>query len=339
MKHVKESPLPWQHRPIAALQQQLFCIELVQSCTDLIDELQRERGLSQLALSPQAESYAAALREQVRLSTEAEQLLRDKLLQLETWPDVGGASMPDLVRSGLALLHSPGLADLVVMRQRVLLLQCSREQAFEAYCALLAQLLALVATARAALGDAELEQELATLEQLMLAKEYSGQERATGCGLLASGQHDAQGWQYTLRLIEAQHHCAAQFISRARPRARQRLQQTLALETQTELEALRQQLAESPDWSELDPDLCDIWFRTCSRRMNELQQVESGLLQEMRQGLVLKLEQFALPGTLTARAGNGKLMPAAVEAVMRTAAAWLAGDGGGPRLAPGSTAA
>lgn len=336
MKHVKESPLR-RHRPIAALQQQLFCIELVQSCTDLIDELQRERGLSQLALSPQSESYAAALREQVRLSREAEQLLRDKLRQLDTWPDVG-TSMPELARSGLALRHSPGLADLAVMRQRVLLLQCSREQAFEAYCALLAQLLALVATARAALGDAELEQELATLEQLMLAKEYSGQERATGCSLLASGQHDPQGWQYTLRLIEAQHRCAAQFISRARPQARQRLQQTLTLDTQTELEALRQQLAESPDWSGLDPDLCEIWFRTCSRRMNELQQVECGLLQEMRQRLALRLAQFTLPGTLTSRAGSGRLMPAAVEAVMRTAAAWLTGDGG-QRLTSGPSAA
>ncbi len=328
MKHVHASPAMRLPSQVATLQQQLFCIELVQSCTDLIDELQRERGLSQLAMSPQAESYAAALREQARLSREAEQGLRDKLREFEDLPDPSHARMQELARSSLALLNSPGLADLAAIRRCVLLLQCSREQAFEAYCALLAQLLALVATARAALCDAELEHELETLEQLMLTKEYSGQERATGCGLLASGLHDAQAWQRTLRLIEAQHRCAAQFISRARPRARQRLQQTLTLETQTELEALRQRLADSPDGSELDTELSEIWFRTCSRRMNELQQVERGLLREMREGLQLKLKRYALPDTLVVGAGSGKLMPAAVEAVMRTASAWLTGHHG-----------
>ncbi len=314
MKHVNENPR--HQRQASAV---LLCIELVQSCTDLIDELQRERGLSQLALSPQAESYAAALREQLRLSNEAEQQLRGKLRELQAWPSAGQAGMAELTRNGMALLHSPGLADLAGIRQRVLLLQCSREQALQAYSTLLAQLLALVTTARGALCDAELERELAVLEQLMLAKEYSGQERASGCGLLACGQHDAQAWQRTLRLIEAQNRCAAQFISGARQGARQRLQQALTLETQVELENLRQQVADSPDPAALDPALGELWFRSCSRRMNELRAVERSLLQDMQQALAWQARSVAR------RDMHARQTPGAVEAVLRTAAAWLAG--------------
>ena len=316
MKHVNENP---RHQRQASTV--LLCIELVQSCTDLIDELQRERGLSQLALSPQAESYAAALREQLRLSHEVEQQLRDKLHALQTWPNAS-PGMAELVRNGMALLHSPGLADLAGMRQRVLLLQCSREQALDAYSALLAQLLALVAMARDALCDAELERELRALEQLMLAKEYSGQERASGCGLLASGRHDAQAWQHTRRLIEAQNRCAAQFISDARPVARQRLQQALTVETQAELEALRQEVADSPNPAALDPVLGEFWFRSCSRRMNELRAVEQGLLQDMQQALA---RQQARAATRRQADRPVRQTPGTVETVLRTAAAWLTG--------------
>ena len=327
MKHVHESPAMRQHGQATAAQRQLFCIEMVRSCSDLIDELQRERGLSLLALSPQAESYAAALREQVGLSREAEQILRDRLRDISVLQAAGFTGMQELMHAGLAVLNSPGLADLTGMRQLVLLIHCSREQAFTAYNDLLAQLLGLVDVARTALHDAELERELGTLEQLMLAKEYSGQERGCGSGLLASGLHDAQAWRHILALIEAQQRCASQFISQARPAARRRLQETLSAETQRELEVLRQRLASSVDGARMDPALCEVWFCTCSRRMNELREVERGLLDEIREGLQHKLEQIAMRGTLAMHAGSGRLPTAAVETILRTAAAWLAGDG------------
>ena len=54
---------PLRQQTASALEWPLSCIELVQRCTDLIDELQRERGLGQLVLSSVGESYAAALRD------------------------------------------------------------------------------------------------------------------------------------------------------------------------------------------------------------------------------------------------------------------------------------
>lgn len=322
----------------SALEWPLSCIELVQRCTDLIDELQRERGLGQLLLSSVGESYAAALREQLRLSDEAEQALRGQLLRLAALPPTTDPAQAELTRLGLALLNSPGLADLLPMRRCLLLLRCTREQMFDAYCALLAQLLELVEAAAQAMAMPEpaLAQELATLLQLMWGKEYSGQERASGAGLYASGRHDARVWQRIVQLIDAQHRCASAFISRARPGARKRLSDSLQHETQAELERLRQQLADSPDQAPLEPAMGELWFRSCSRRMNELREVERHLLQEMQQALAQR-QAHAVTGALAAPRA-ARLAPGTVETVLRTATAWLAGASPGANRQNGTPA-
>ncbi|MEN9904052.1 MAG: hypothetical protein RLZZ555_617 [Pseudomonadota bacterium] len=310
-----------------ALERDLFCIKLVQSCTDLIDELQRERGLAQLLLGTMTESYLAALSEQIRFSTEAEQALREQLRELETAP---GASTPEMLRQrqiGLGLMNSPGLADLAAMRSELRLLRCSREQMFEAYCDLIARLLVLVETTGQACSDPELGQQVSTLVHLMWCKEYSGQERGRGAGLFASGCHDARVWQQLARLIETQQRCASAFICQASPGARQRLKESLQLETQVELEALRQQLADHPDQAPLDTAMGEIWFRGCSRRMNELREVERGLLQETLQALEQRQAQQLSSREAAELAQTSRLAPGAVETVLRTAAAWLAGNG------------
>lgn len=320
-----------------ALEWSLSCIELVQGCTDLIDELQRERGLGQLLLGSVGESYASALREQLQLSEEAEQALRRQLLRLEALPATTDPGQLELQRLGLALLNSPGLADLVPLRRDLLLLRCARQQMFDAYCSLLAQLLELVEAAVQAIQEPALAQELATLRQLMWAKEYSGQERASGAGLYASACHDARVWQRIVQLIEAQHRCASAFISRARPGARKRLKDSLQLETQAELERLRQQLADSVDQAALDPGLGEQWFRSCSRRMNELREVERSLLQEMQQALAQQ-QARSLPGRPAATPGPNRLTPGKVETVLRTAKAWLASASPGSAVQDGTPA-
>lgn len=328
---------PLRQQTANALEWPLSCIELVQRCTDLIDELQRERGLGQLVLSSVGESYAAALREQLRLSDEAEQALRDQLLRLAALPPTTDPAQAELTRLGLALLNSPGLADLLPMRRCLLLLRCTREQMFDAYCALLAQLLELVEAAAQALPESALTQELTTLLQLMWGKEYSGQERASGAGLYASGRHDARVWQRIIQLIDAQHRCASAFISRARPGARKRLSDSLQHETQAELERLRQQLADSPDQAPLEQAMGELWFRSCSRRMNELREVERHLLQEMQQALAQR-QAYAVTSTPAAAPRTTRLAPGTVETVLRTATAWLAGASPGANRQNGTPA-
>ncbi len=320
------------------LERPLLCIELVQRCTDLIDELQRERGLSQLVLGALGESYAAVLREQVRLSREAESALRQQLRRLA--PLAGDEAPAWLGRGDSAAGDRAGLGELDRMRQRVLLLQCPRQEMFEAYCGWIEGLLALAASAGPASGSPVLEAELATVLHLMRGKEYSGRERASGTGLFVGGRHDAAAWRALERLIEAQQHCVSRFVSRARPGARRLLKDTLQPETQSELERLRQQLADTPHQAALDPAQAEIWFRGCSRRMNELREVERELLQAIRAELQARPAESHSASTPepSAAGRGGRASVTAIEAVLRTAAAWLAGVRGGGMLHTGRLA-
>ena len=293
MKHESDSLPARRRQTLRAVEHELSCIELVRCCTNLIDEVQRERGLSQLVLSTLGESYAAALREQILISGEVEQSLRAQIERLDPIGSGSASALARLVQQAQGLLRSPGLADLQGMRRRVLLTRCSRQEMFDAYCTLIAQLLNLVETAHAALRERELECRLATLLHLMHGKEYSGQERARGAGLFVSGRHDVRDWQQIRGLIEAQQYCASRFVSQAHPDARRLLKDTLQLDTQAEVERLRQLLSEMPDQAPLDAGMGELWFRSCSRRMNELREVERQLLQGMRESLQQRLSELA----------------------------------------------
>ena len=242
-------------------ERQLFCIELVQRCTDLIDELQRERGLGQLVLSTLGESYTAALQEQFQLSREAETALR---LHLQLDPHSAGGAAARLAPHG-DQAHEPGSAgELELLRRRVLLLQCSRQEMFETYCRRIEGLLALAQSAGPASGDPGLGSELATLLHLMRGKKW-------------------------------------------------------------------------PDQAVLDPTLAEVWFRSCSRRMNELREVERQLLQEMQQALAQQ-QARSLPGRPAATPGPNRLTPGKVETVLRTAKAWLASASPGSAVQDGTPA-
>jgi len=314
----------------------LLCIELVQRCTDLIDELQRERGLSQLVLGALGESYAAALREQIQLSREAQAALRQPLRQLA--PLAGDDAPAWLGHTDSAAHDLAGLGELDRLRQRVLLLQCPRQEMFEAYCSWIEGLLALAGSAGPASGDPALDAELATVLHLMQGKEYSGRERASGTGLFVGGRHDAAAWQALTRLIEAQQHCISRFVCRAGSGARRLLKDTLQPETQIELERLRQQLADTPHLAPLDPALGEIWFRGCSRRMNELREVERQLLQTVQASLLLRPARPSVGAEAPATGRGGRASATTVEAVLRTAATWLNGVRGGAMLHTGGLA-
>lgn len=245
-------------------------LTLVQHCADLINELQRERGLSKLYLASHGERFAAALREQVLLSQEAEQGLR-----LCRPPSVDAI---DSAASG-----SAGLDTLAVLRQRVQLLACSSAEAIEGYARLIVQLLARVAAAAAAAIDPGFARRLTALLHLMQGKEYAGQERAIGAALFARGRHDAGAWQRISERIALQQDCFARFTEFASLAACELWQVCQQVSTLAELERLRQLLARTQEGAPLDTGLCEVWFACCSRRMNEIREFECRLLAELQQ--------------------------------------------------------
>lgn len=324
MKH-GHAPLAAQHSEnIRVLEQQLFCTIMVQRCTNLIDELQRERGLGQLLLSWRGECYATALREQMHLSQEAEQAwLTEEAHWARLFNDTHGGLDHHLARRAQLTRQSHPWQQLHHIRQQVFWLGSEPERIFNAYCQLIAELLTTVQICIESVTDAFLRSELNTLRALMWCKEYSGQERTSGVVLFTSGRYQVHHWQKMCQLTEAQQQCASQFICQARPALRQQFKNALNLETQAELEGLRQLLTHGTEEDPLEPQLAEAWFRACSWRMNELREVEREQLEAVACTLQQRLTWLQTQQGKQQAPNTHTTTPLAVGSVLRTAAAWL----------------
>lgn len=264
---------------MADLQQLVQTSDLVRACARLIHELQRERGLSNLYLSSRGQRFGSARQEQIQLTSEAESDLRACFDQISLDPARAGHGARLFSRIACAL---SGLDALPLLRQSVMMLDWSMERAVACYIRLIAGLLSVVYEAADTASDPVISRLLVAVFNLMQGKEFAGQERAQGAAMYVSGIAQTAAQHRVLKLIEAQETCLQVFNDFGTDSARVHWNRSQAPETLLELERMRRALCTAADGAPLPTDLCEIWFACCSRRMNEMKEVEEFCLQELQ---------------------------------------------------------
>ncbi len=257
---------------IANLQQLAQASALVRQCARAIHELQRERGLSNLYLGSGGERFGGPLGTQVALTDSAVDSLRNSLntLDLEERGQPQGARL--FSRMAYAL---QGLDALAALREAVRHQRWRADEATAAYVRLIAALLAVVFEAADHASDPEISRLLVALFNLMQGKEFTGQERACGAAMFASGRADATRQQRLIHLIESQERCLRvfhDFTSRREP-----------LPLPTELERLRRVACTAADGGELDTRLSHTWFEANTQRIDGMRELEETLAQDLHQ--------------------------------------------------------
>lgn len=268
---------------IAELQQLAHTSELVNVTARLVHGLQHERGLSNLYLATPTEPDSQPLRDQMG---ECQRTVQALLACFDTLHDQANHQVSAHVGHGARLfsriayvLH--GLDALPHLRQRVLQRQWSAPQATAAYVKLIAGLLAVVFEAADSASDPQVSRLLVAFFNFMQGKELAGQERATGAALLAAGKPDAAGQQRLLHLIESQDRCFQIFNDFASPALRQLCAQSQDPMNLAELERMRRLACTTPTSGALDSGLGPAWFHCCTRRMDELMNVETQLAHDL----------------------------------------------------------
>jgi hypothetical protein len=262
-------------REIAELQQLARTSELVKITGRLIHGLQRERGLSNLYLAGDSGVSRNAWQAQGQACLAMEQDLRTCLDALDTQ-----AGHRAQLFSCIAYVLQ-GLDALPHLRQQVLLRHCTHQRATAAYVKLVAGLLSVVFEAADSAADPEVSRLLVALFNHMQCKEFSGQERATGTAMLASGRAHAASQQRLLHLIESQDRCMQVFHDFATPDTQALARQWQDTQNMAELERLRRIACTASDASALDTQLSPQWFACCSRRIDDMKTVEDRLAQEL----------------------------------------------------------
>lgn len=264
---------------IQALEQLADLCQLVGAICDLVHQLQRERGLTNIYLASAGDLFSQERRHQVEASDGAEQCGRE-LLAL--WFRRAAGAAPSRLLNSIALALQ-ALDQLPLLRQQIASQRISPQLATAAYGRLIAAWLAMVLETAELSCDPPITRLLVAIFNLLQAKEYAGQERAWGAISLASARLDQEQAERLLLLQQAQAHSLGVFLQYADGAQQQAWQQQEQSDNSQQLARLRlmlQQLAHQPTTV---PAISDLWYQCATIRMDAMHQIHCALVQQLQQ--------------------------------------------------------
>ncbi len=265
---------------IKALQQLSINCLLVTSISELVHQLQRERGISNIFLASGCEVFVQQRQQQLLQSTKAEQQVRNQLTT--QYLQASEPCHSSRLLSGVCLALQ-GMDHLAELREQVGKQQCTALQSTEAYSRLIAAWLAVVLESADLAGDAVITRLLVALFNLLQSKEYAGQERAWGAMGFASGQLSTELAERLLLLQQAQQHSAAVFLEFATEPQQQQwqgLEQATATQQLRQLRTMIQQLAGT---AAPVPAVSDLWYQFATERMDAMHLLQAELTTQLQQ--------------------------------------------------------
>ena len=248
--------------------------KVVQSISNLVHGLQRERGASNVFLGSGGGKFAqerqAMITESDRLAGIFEQALAEVHEELTAHP-----VSSHLLNHIASALH--GLQELPSLRAGVESQELSAEQATDSYSGLIHEFITVVFEAADTAVDPSIAGLLVAMVHLMNGKEFCGQERAVGSAGFSSGGFESALSKRMMHLVEAQERCFEVFVGFADDHSRGLWQSLRANDREAEIERLRQLGCSVGRYKSLDPELADHWFALMSERMDELKKVEDAV--------------------------------------------------------------
>lgn len=264
---------------IAGLRHLALTSELVNAIGRLVHALQRERGLSNLYLGSQGTRWADEREAQAAQcdALQAEVLECFDALDTETAQAGNGTRL-----FGRIAYVLQGLDALPLLRSRIVARQWSAARATAAYIRLINGLLAVVFEAADGATDPDISRHLVALFNFMQGKEFTGQERAAGSAMFATGRADADGQQRLLHLIDSQERCLRVFHDFCGPELQRLWQRAQRPEVLAALERMRRILLTTAAGGALDEGHSQAWFDTCTERLDAMKVVEEALSAELQ---------------------------------------------------------
>ncbi|WP_288495843.1 nitrate regulatory protein [uncultured Pantoea sp.] len=182
---------------IASLERLRQTGKLITTVSELVHQLQRERGASNLWICSQGRLYGEERSASEQDVSRSQLAFSRALPRAEAQP--GYSRFCNLIATALQ-----ALADLPVLRQKIARQDVTHAQAMAAFNAIIRSLLNLVFEAADTASHPEITRALIALFSFMQGKELTGQERAQGAAGFAAGEFTAEQRSTMVALIEAQ---------------------------------------------------------------------------------------------------------------------------------------
>lgn len=269
---------------IASLRHLLKSGKLTTEVSQLIHELQRERGASNIWLCSAGQLFSDERLRCVRQVTRSQQ---NVMALLPSLPQAGGDwPVSSRLFSAIAIALQ-ALNEHAVLRQQVSELQLTHAQAMAGFNHIIRQLLNLVFEMVDAASDPGVSRALIAMFSFMQGKELAGQERALGAVGFAAGHFPQALREQMLALIDAQEGCFSHFTQFADADTLQQWQRVA--QSEGDVERLRRIACTLVRPDKQHAAMTQRWHHSLTRRIDGLKTVEdklaAALMQRCRQSI------------------------------------------------------
>lgn len=266
------------HQEIASLRQLSSNCRTVKAVKDLIHQLQRERGISNVFLGSKGEFFAEQRQVQLTQSNECEQTLRSVLKSLYLGGHDHNQPMRLLSRITFAL---QGIDHLPVLREQIDELTLTPLDSTSAYSRLIAGLLEVVFEAADVASDPQTTKLLVSLFNFMQGKEYAGQERAWGAIGFAESNIDASICDKVQALTASQAQCFETFLNFADDEEATQWASLQHSDTTQNMDRLRKMICQFSSSDTVSPELSEVWYGVATQRIDTMQLIEEHLTERL----------------------------------------------------------
>lgn len=235
--------------------------------SDLIHELQKERGTSSGFVSSKGASFASALGPR---RADTDRALATYKAELN---GVKEAVKLETFRTALNRANTE-LDGLAVLRRQIDSLAVDAPSLAADYSRKIKELIELVSALELSALDADMTRNLMKYTLLLQLKEAAGQERAAGTTAFSAGSLSPQLHRTFVRLAAAQDAYAGDFRRLASKEQAALIDTVLTGALQTEVETMRAVAYEAPFGGDLARVSGEKWFDATTRRVDALKDVE-----------------------------------------------------------------
>ncbi|ADZ92102.1 nitrate regulatory protein [Marinomonas mediterranea] len=267
---------------INALKRLMLSSKLVIRVTELIHELQKERGLSNSFLVSEGNRFAKERTAELKIT----QAALDQFIEALEWLDLKncGSSTIRLYSSIAFVLHQ--LDDLPQFRAQLSQQKVKASENTKFFNHLIAGLLSVIFEAADISNDPDITRALVALFNFVQGKEYAGQERAWGVIGFTVGEFNSPTRDQIHALQEAQQRCFSIScdFSTAIPNALWR--QLEEDEATAELGKMRQLITRFQSGNSVPTSISEVWYQAATVRIDGMQTIVKQMTEEL-----LKLSQ------------------------------------------------
>lgn len=262
-----------------SLEALLDTCRIIKDIGDLVHDLQRERGLTNVNLASGSECLMSDERANQVAQSRATELHLRSVLERHFLAAKGGPQSTGLL-NGVAFVLQ-GLIELEYLRQQVDQKSVDATIMTRAFSRLIAGLLDVVNEAADTSGDPAVSRALVCMINFMQGKEFAGQERAWGAIGFARGHFDIELRQRLEHLQNVQAQVIALYEQFGESDSVGRWQQLEQQPFATELARLRAVIGGLHDNDRVAPELSEVWYSVTTARIDSMHEFEVQVINDV----------------------------------------------------------